>query len=275
MTDAQFPERGLNDRRILRLPDEAFRLFVISLAWSVANRTDGRIYDDDLALIPASAAGSGQLAKVGLWERVADYWQIAEFEETQTTRADLDHLAEQRRKARDRKRAERARRARRGQGVPRDARRRVVGVVAGFDGDARVTEEVRVVGHAVDHVVIAVEHLPAGEVRIPLQGRADVRAGDVDVRMAGNALLLAITGRHRMPGKSGASMSCRPNPGSGKSPDPLPGVPVDERQAKPKQTAISPARLGVTLQPHVNPGPGLPPYPASGSAPSAAGRRYP
>jgi hypothetical protein len=83
---------------------------VISLAWSVANRTDGRIYDEDLALIPASASRSGQLAKSGLWAGVAYYWQIAEFEETQTTRADLAHLDGQRRKARDRKRAERARR---------------------------------------------------------------------------------------------------------------------------------------------------------------------
>jgi hypothetical protein len=122
MTDARFPERWLNDRRIMCLPDDAFRLFVVSLAWSVANRTDGRIYDDDLSLIPASARGSGQLAKTGLWERVADYWQIGEFEETQTTREDLDHLALQRRKARDRKRAERARRGGR---VPRDVTRDV------------------------------------------------------------------------------------------------------------------------------------------------------
>ena len=122
MTDARFPERWLNDRRVLRLPDDAFRLFVLSLAWSVANQTDGRIYDDDLTLIPASASGSGQLAKSGLWERVADYWLITVFEETQTTRADLEHLAAQKRKARDRKRAQRARRAR---PVPRDVPRDV------------------------------------------------------------------------------------------------------------------------------------------------------
>ena len=112
MTDARFPERWLNDRRVLRLPDDAFRLFTLSLAWSVANQTDGRIYDEDLTLIPASPLGSGQLAKSGLWERVADYWLITVFEETQTTRADLEHLAVQRRKARDRKRRERARHAR-------------------------------------------------------------------------------------------------------------------------------------------------------------------
>lgn len=126
MTDARFPERWLNDRRVLRLPDDAFRLFVISLAWSVANRTDGRIYEDELPLIPASPAGSGQLAKAGLWERIADYWLITVFDDTQTTRADLEHLERQRRKARDRKRRERARRAGRSpadvtRDVPRDA----------------------------------------------------------------------------------------------------------------------------------------------------------
>ncbi len=122
MTDARFPERWLNDRRVLRLPDDAFRLFVLSLAWSVANQTDGRIYDEDLAMIPASPLGTGQLARVGLWERVADYWLITVFEETQSTRADLEHLAVQRRKARDRKRRERERR---GRPVTRDVTRDV------------------------------------------------------------------------------------------------------------------------------------------------------
>ena len=108
MTDARFPERWLNDRRVMRLTDDAFRLFVISLTWSVANRTDGRLYDDDLTLIPASASGSGQLAKAGLWERVADYWQITGFEETQTTREQLEAATVARRKDRDRKRRQRA-----------------------------------------------------------------------------------------------------------------------------------------------------------------------
>jgi hypothetical protein len=126
VTDARFPERWLNDRRVLRLSDDAFRLFVLSLVWSVANKTDGRIYDDDLPLIPGNGAGVGQLAKSGLWERTADYWLIGEFEDTQTTSADLEHLAVQRRKTRDRKRAERARRAARAAAngtVPRDVTR--------------------------------------------------------------------------------------------------------------------------------------------------------
>lgn len=119
MTDARLPERWLNDRRLLRLRDDTFRLFATSLMWSVANKTDGVLDDDDLPLIPGVNPGiAGELAKAGLWKREQDHWLIVEFEETQTTSADLDHLAYQRRQARDRKRRERARRVTRD--VPRD-----------------------------------------------------------------------------------------------------------------------------------------------------------
>ena len=57
----------------------------------------------------------------------------------------------------------------------------------GFDGDAGVTKEVRVVGHAVDHVVVDVEHLSVGVVRILRLGRADVRGSDVHIRMESSA----------------------------------------------------------------------------------------
>jgi len=94
VTDAHFPERWLNDRRILRLPPEAFRFFVLSLTWSVANRTDGVIYDDDLALIPGADSGAiDVLAKADLWKRTADYWLIMVYDDTQTTAEKLDELA--------------------------------------------------------------------------------------------------------------------------------------------------------------------------------------
>lgn|ERR1022692_4483670 len=109
MTDARYPERWLNDRRFLRLPDGAFRLFFISLAWAVANRTDGVIYDDDLALMPGIDAGQAKtLAKADLWERVSDHWLILDYEETQTSRSDLEVLAHARKKAREKKRRQRA-----------------------------------------------------------------------------------------------------------------------------------------------------------------------
>jgi hypothetical protein len=70
-------------------------------------------------------------------------------------------------------------------------RRRVGRVVPGLGRDARVAQEIRVVGYAVDHVAIDVEHVPVGEVRILRLGWADVRAGDVDVRMASAATAAA------------------------------------------------------------------------------------
>jgi hypothetical protein len=57
VTDARFPERWLNDRRV--------RLFVISLTWSVSNRTDGDLYDDDLLLIRrVDLAAASRLTRV-------------------------------------------------------------------------------------------------------------------------------------------------------------------------------------------------------------------
>lgn len=112
MTDARFPERWLNDRRILRLPDKAFRLYVLTLAWSVANRTDGVIADDELALIPADASSVTDLEHAELWSRIMQTgWFILDFESTQATAADLAHLEYQRSLARDRKRRQRARQA--------------------------------------------------------------------------------------------------------------------------------------------------------------------
>jgi hypothetical protein len=68
MTDARFPERWLNDRRLLRLSDAAFRLFVVSLTWSVSNRTDGELDASDLALMPGiDPTAAGELARAGLW----------------------------------------------------------------------------------------------------------------------------------------------------------------------------------------------------------------
>jgi hypothetical protein len=109
MTDARFPERWLNDRRIVRLPDDAFRLFVLSLAWSVANRTDGVLSDEDLSLLPGAAPQCARrLARDGLWERAGGRWLITVYEATQTTAAELASLDTARAADRARKRRERA-----------------------------------------------------------------------------------------------------------------------------------------------------------------------
>jgi len=108
MTGARFPERWLNDRRLARLRDDAFRLFVTGLVWSVANPTDGVLSDDDLELLRADPRCADQLAEAGLWVQVADNWLIADFSETQTTREQLQASELARKKARDKKRRQRA-----------------------------------------------------------------------------------------------------------------------------------------------------------------------
>jgi hypothetical protein len=127
MTDARFPERWLNDRRILRLSDAAHRLFVTALAWSVSNRTDGVIDDDDLPLIPGvDVDRARELDRAGLWDRYSDHWLILDYDSTQTTRDQLDRLDRVRRAEREKKARQRERKA---------AREDVEQVDSGNDGD--------------------------------------------------------------------------------------------------------------------------------------------
>jgi len=110
VTDARFPERWLNDRRISRLSDPAFRLHVTALVWSVGNRTDGVIDDSDLTLIPrVDTARVAELDKAGLWRRERDYWVIVDFDGSQTTSNELAMLDNLRRRERDKKARQRAR----------------------------------------------------------------------------------------------------------------------------------------------------------------------
>jgi hypothetical protein len=105
----RFPERWLNDRRVARLSDAAFRLFVTSLAWSVSNRTDGEIDVADLALVPRiDPSAASDLVSVGLWRQEGDKWLICDFVSTQTTRDALDRLESIRRAEREKKQRQRS-----------------------------------------------------------------------------------------------------------------------------------------------------------------------
>ena len=121
MTDARMPDRWLTDRRVLRLPDDAFRLFVVGPMWAVSNRSEGVIFDDDLELLPRVRPGAAaHLAQAGLWthqdaEGGAGYWVIAEYGKTQTSREQLEAEELARKKATEKKRRQRAAAA-----VPRD-----------------------------------------------------------------------------------------------------------------------------------------------------------
>ncbi|GAA1399459.1 hypothetical protein GCM10009613_55070 [Pseudonocardia kongjuensis] len=126
MTDARYPERWLNDRRILRLSDPAHRLFVLALAWSVSNRTDGALQLDDLRLIPGvDHTGTAELVEAGLWLTGPHGWQITDFAITQTTAAQLAGLEHKRAVDRDRQARHRQRRRADPQHVTRDTTRDV------------------------------------------------------------------------------------------------------------------------------------------------------
>jgi hypothetical protein len=96
--DARFPTHYLNDRRVIRLSPEGFRLLVLGTAWAVTNRTDGRVEVDDLSLVPfASLTNAHELTKAGLWAAVEGGWTIVDYPTTQTSRAQLDGLDQRRR----------------------------------------------------------------------------------------------------------------------------------------------------------------------------------
>lgn len=115
MTDMRFPERWLNDRRIMRLTPPLFRAFVIATTYSVGNRTDGIITPDDAEfdLMPrgVTAAHLDALVDARLAERVEGGWLLVDFELAQSTKAQLEG-AEQGRIAKREKDAERKRRER-------------------------------------------------------------------------------------------------------------------------------------------------------------------
>lgn len=98
--DSRFPTYYLNDRRVLRLPPEHFRLFVLANAWAVSNMTDGAVTREDLYLIPfADESGPDMLVQQGLWAPAPDGWVISDFLKIQTSAAKLEAALENRREA--------------------------------------------------------------------------------------------------------------------------------------------------------------------------------
>jgi hypothetical protein len=109
MTDARMPERWLNDRRVNRLSDSAFRAFVCAYMWSVSNRTDGHIQGEDLQLIRSLDQKTlAEMIAVELVWRDDDSWILLDFMETQTSKSDLEVLDNARRADAAKKRRRRA-----------------------------------------------------------------------------------------------------------------------------------------------------------------------
>lgn len=142
MTDARFPDRWLTDRRVLRLSDRAFRLFVTSLAWSASNRTDGQLDAGDLELLPGAADEVTCQALVGaeLWASEGDGYVIVDYAATQTTAAQL--AASERKRVLDRERQARHRAGQAQSPVTRDVTRDIRATTKDRTGQDRTGREV-------------------------------------------------------------------------------------------------------------------------------------
>lgn len=108
MTDARNPERWLNDRRFLLLSAEAFKLHSFALMHSVSNRTDGRLTQEDFALLRGvDTSKVPELEAAGLLKWTRGKWLLTEFRDTQTSKSALDSLDNQRRRDREKKQRKR------------------------------------------------------------------------------------------------------------------------------------------------------------------------
>lgn len=79
---ARFDDRFPSNRKIRKLSDAAFRLYVSAVCWSGENLTDGFVADDDLMIVsdvrdPETAAE--ELVRRELWEQVAGGWLIHDY----------------------------------------------------------------------------------------------------------------------------------------------------------------------------------------------------
>ncbi len=156
MTDARYPERWLNDRRFLHLPDDVFRTFVVALTMCVSNRAEGHVSPDDLHHLRRPLEHGSTLVIAGLWDVEPDGtgWQIVDYVGTQTTRAELEAADAARKRERERKAEQRRRKAeeeragrpavpRDNGSVPGDVPRDSTGVPEDYTGKARASASAR------------------------------------------------------------------------------------------------------------------------------------
>jgi hypothetical protein len=85
---ARFEDRFPSNRKIRKLDDAAFRLYVSAICWSSENLTDGVVEADDLPLVsdvrqPSDAVQT--LVRLGLWEELSGGWFIHDYFEYNPT----------------------------------------------------------------------------------------------------------------------------------------------------------------------------------------------
>ena len=98
LTNFNYPERWLNDRRIRGLSDKGHRFFVLAMTYSVANQTDGYLSADDLTdLIESQRLDLKTLDELEARKLTepasAGKIYLVDFESTQTSAASLKATA--------------------------------------------------------------------------------------------------------------------------------------------------------------------------------------
>lgn len=85
---ARFEDRFPSNRKIRKLDDAAFRLYVSAICWSAENLTDGVVEVDDLPLVSDVKQPSDlvqTLVQLGLWETRPGGWFIHDYFEYNPT----------------------------------------------------------------------------------------------------------------------------------------------------------------------------------------------
>jgi hypothetical protein len=145
MTDARFPERWLNDRRVVRLSDAGFRLFVTSLVYSAANRTDGALDKADLELLNgADARYVDELVDAGLMAATsAASWQSTVYAASQSSKSQLEGYEWKREQERRRQANKRARDRGLDEPFPKESRDNTRDVTSDVDRDTKARPDAR------------------------------------------------------------------------------------------------------------------------------------
>jgi hypothetical protein len=117
MTDFRFPDRWLQDRRIMSLSGDDFKTFVTVGAWMVTNRTDGYLDAEDLDYVPRLDRDAlPRLIIAGLFTEHENGWLMLDYEPTQTSKAEFEVLERARKADRLKKARQRAARKNPGDG---------------------------------------------------------------------------------------------------------------------------------------------------------------
>jgi hypothetical protein len=98
MTWAKFDDNFYQHPKVISLSDKAFRLYVASICFASANRTDGEIPRAALPMIGGTTKLAGELTGVALWDTTSrDGWAVHDYLKYNRSKDTIEALSESRR----------------------------------------------------------------------------------------------------------------------------------------------------------------------------------